>query len=73
MAAGTFEGTNNLVVGGAGFVGSNLVSALNQSGASRIHIVDNLLSAERTPVLELPDGRVRRGLDHGRPCARCAG
>ena len=73
MAAGTFEGTNNLVVGGAGFVGSNLVSELHENGAARIQIVDNLLSAERTPVLELPtvefieasitDDRVLESLD----------
>lgn len=54
MAAEGFEGTNVLVVGGAGFVGSNLVRALSEQGADRIRIVDNLLSAERTPVLELP-------------------
>lgn len=36
-----------LVVGGAGFVGSNLVKALLQSSPREIVIVDNLLSAER--------------------------
>jgi nucleoside-diphosphate-sugar epimerase len=54
MAADSFKGTTVLVVGGAGFVGSNLVRALNDQGAARIRIVDNLLSAERTDVLELP-------------------
>jgi nucleoside-diphosphate-sugar epimerase len=54
MAADSFQGTNVLVVGGAGFVGANLVRALCEQGAARIRIVDNLLSAERTPVLELP-------------------
>jgi nucleoside-diphosphate-sugar epimerase len=54
MAGDSFGGTNVLVVGGAGFVGSNLVHALHREGAARIRIVDNLLSAERTPVLELP-------------------
>ena len=54
MAADSLAGTNVLVVGGAGFVGSNLVHALNEQGTARIRIVDNLLSAERTPVLELP-------------------
>ena len=48
-----FGGTRVLVVGGAGFVGSNLVRALVADGA-RIRIVDNLLSAERTDVLTLP-------------------
>ena len=49
-----FEGTTVLVTGGAGFVGSNLVRALCGNGTARIHIVDNLLSAERTDVLALP-------------------
>lgn len=36
-----------LVVGGAGFVGSNLVRAALDTGAGRVVVVDNLLSAER--------------------------
>jgi nucleoside-diphosphate-sugar epimerase len=36
-----------LVVGGAGFVGSNLVRALLAAGAGSVLVVDNLLSAER--------------------------
>ncbi len=36
-----------LVSGGAGFVGSNLVKHLLGEGAARLHVVDNLLSAER--------------------------
>ena len=36
--------------GGAGFVGSNLVRHLLAEGAARVHIVDNLLSAERVNV-----------------------
>jgi UDP-glucose 4-epimerase len=39
-----------LVVGGAGFVGSNLVLHALEAGASRIVVVDNLLSAERENV-----------------------
>ncbi|MBI2191838.1 MAG: NAD-dependent epimerase/dehydratase family protein [Planctomycetes bacterium] len=39
-----------LVTGGAGFVGSNLVRRLLQLGVRRLHIVDNLLSAERVNV-----------------------
>ena len=54
IAVDGFEGTTVLVTGGAGFVGSNLVRALCGNGSARIHIVDNLLSAERTDVLELP-------------------
>lgn len=43
-----------LVVGGAGFVGSNLVKALLLASPLEILIVDNLLSAERINVPESP-------------------
>ena len=43
-----------LVVGGAGFVGSNVVLALLERGARRVCVVDNLLSAERENVPEDP-------------------
>jgi len=41
-----FEDTSCLVVGGAGFVGSNLCRALLARGADKVVAVDNLLSAE---------------------------
>lgn len=41
---------NLLVVGGAGFVGSNLVKLLLAEGAGRVMIVDNLLSADAVNV-----------------------
>ena len=44
------KGTCCLVVGGAGFVGSNLVQELLQHEPRRIIIVDNLLSSERENV-----------------------
>lgn len=47
-----FRNTAVLVVGGAGFVGSNLVCHLLACEAREIHVVDNLLSAERE---NLPD------------------
>ena len=45
-----------LVVGGAGFVGSNLVRAALDEGAADVLVVDNLLSAERENLPE--DSRI---------------
>ncbi len=45
-----------LVVGGAGFVGSNLVRLALADGARRVVVVDNFLSAERENLPD--DGRV---------------
>jgi nucleoside-diphosphate-sugar epimerase len=52
-----------LVVGGAGFVGSNLVRAALEGGARRVLVVDNLLSAEREslpddPRVQLVEGSI---------------
>src|SRR5262245_51381751 len=47
----SFAKANILVVGGAGFVGSNLVRKLLPENPRKIVVVDNLLSAER---LNLP-------------------
>src|SRR4051812_30239381 len=52
-----FDQCKVLVVGGAGFVGSNLVHALLRGTAREVLVVDNLLSAEQA---NLPDDpRVR--------------
>ena len=44
------KGRSILVVGGAGFVGGNLVRTALAGGCARVVIVDNFLSAERTTV-----------------------
>ncbi|TME49450.1 MAG: NAD-dependent epimerase/dehydratase family protein, partial [Chloroflexi bacterium] len=46
-----------LVVGGAGFVGSNLVRRLLADHVDEVVVVDNLLSAERENIPA--DGRVQ--------------
>ena len=51
-----FTGGSLLVVGGAGFVGSNLVREALAQGAARVVVVDNFLSAERANVPD--DARV---------------
>jgi UDP-glucose 4-epimerase len=51
----SFHQTSVLVVGGAGFVGSNLVrSLLSTTPAISVTVVDNLLSAERINVIADP-------------------
>lgn len=57
----SFSGSNVLVVGGAGFVGSNLVRLLREQKPKKIVIVDNLLSADISNVPEGEDIDFRVG------------
>jgi nucleoside-diphosphate-sugar epimerase len=58
---GNFSGRRILVVGGAGFVGSNLVRHLCEQDAREIVIVDNFLSADRENVARHPSVRLVTG------------
>jgi UDP-glucose 4-epimerase len=49
-----FEGRHFAVVGGAGFVGSNLTRRLADLGAEQVVVIDNLLSSERANVPDAP-------------------
>ena len=48
------EGARVLVIGGAGFVGSNLVRRLLERERSEVVVVDNLLSAEADNLMDHP-------------------
>ena len=50
LPSASFEGRRFAVVGGAGFVGSNLTQRLADLGAAQVVVIDNLLSAERSNV-----------------------
>lgn len=57
MSTSNFSGARVLVVGGAGFVGSNLVHQILEQSPREIIVVDNLLSSD---VSNIPaDSRVR--------------
>jgi UDP-glucose 4-epimerase len=55
------ESSSVLVVGGAGFVGANVVREVLERGAARVLVVDNLLSAERENLPEDPRAELLEG------------
>jgi UDP-glucose 4-epimerase len=55
MMQRVFAGQRVLVVGGAGFVGCNLVRSLLSYAPERVLIVDSLLSSERTSIPDAPE------------------
>lgn len=57
----SFADQNVLVVGGAGFVGSNLVRAILKQAPRRLTIVDNFLSADPCNVPDHPAVRLVSG------------
>src|ERR1700733_9057391 len=71
--AESFAGKNLLIVGGAGFVGSNLVLLILRERPRKLTIVDNFLSSDPVNVPDDPlvklvagsitDERILRGLD----------
>lgn len=73
MTTANFAGQSILVVGGAGFVGSNLVRAILREKPRKLTIVDNFMSADAVNVPDDPmvklvygsitDDRILAGLD----------
>ena len=61
MSGRSLSGAQILVVGGAGFVGSNLVRALIEHAPAEILVVDNLLSSERENVPQPSSVRLLEG------------
>lgn len=54
MTEPSMQGASVLVTGGAGFVGSGLTRRLLAQSAGHVHVVDNLLSAERWNIPQDP-------------------
>jgi UDP-glucose 4-epimerase len=59
--ANSFNGKNILIVGGAGFVGSNLARMILQENPGKLTIVDNFLSADPVNVPQDPRVRLHSG------------
>lgn len=55
MTGNSLRGTRVLVVGGAGFIGTNLVAKILGEAPDGLVVVDNLLSSEHTELLNRDD------------------
>ena len=60
MARNAYE-RRHLVIGGAGFVGTNLVRSLVSDESAEVVVVDNLLSSNRTEILGAANVRFIEG------------
>src|SRR6516162_9100558 len=56
-----YAGSRILVTGGAGCIGSNLTAGLAAAGAARITVLDDLSSASRWNIPDLPAVRFIEG------------
>jgi nucleoside-diphosphate-sugar epimerase len=61
METDSFSDRTILIVGGAGFVGSNLVARLLEANVARIVVIDNLLSSEHDNLPDDPRVEFRLG------------